>query len=193
MWRPIPGYEGLYDVSSSGEIRSLFRYKRVLKPSVQKNGYATVELFKNKKSKRLLVHRLVALAFIPNPKGLPQVNHKDEDKLNNSASNLEWVTAKENMNYGTRLQRQISSTDYTSEARKEIARRNGKSVSKPVIQIKDGKILAKYESAKQASRLTGINHAHICECAKGAKFYKSAGGYEWKYEERNDALLASQF
>lgn len=191
LWKPVPGYEGLYSVSSDGKVKSLFRYKKTLTPSVTRHGYETVELFSDGKSKRFLVHRLVALAFIPNPENLPQVNHKDENKRNNHVSNLEWVTAKQNMNHGTRLQRQLASIDYTTDARKILARKNGKVVSKPVVQISGGEVIAYYESAKAASNATGFSHSHICECAKGIK-YKHVGGYEWKYAERNDALLVSQ-
>lgn len=191
LWKPIPGYEGLYSVSSDGKVKSLFRYHRTLKPNVSKNGYESVELFKDKKSKRLLVHRLVAIAFIPNPENLPQVNHKDENKRNNSVSNLEWVTAKQNMAHGTRLKRQLASIDYTTEERKKIARTNGKVVSRSVAQILNDSVVATYPSAKEASRATGISHSHICECAKGIR-YKRAGGYEWKYIERNDDISGFQ-
>lgn len=185
------GYEGLYEVSDAGNIRSLFRYKKTLKWNITRNGYATVQLFKDKVGQRLLVHRLVAAVFVANPQKHPQVNHKDENKLNNAASNLEWVSAKENMNYGTRLDRQISSIDYGTEDRKQIARKNGKSASRPVIQFLNGISVARYESAKAASIATGLNHSHICECA-GGKRYKTVGGYGWKYDRRND-LLGSQF
>lgn len=181
VWLAVPGYEGLYEVSSLGNVRSLFRYKKILKWNVHsRTGYATVQLFKNKIGKRFLVHRLVASAFIPNPHVLPQVNHKDENKLNNEFVNLEWVTADENMKYGSRSERQRRNTDYSNSLRKTIAISNGKKVSRPVAQIKDGAVLAQYDSVKAASKATGLNHAHICECAAG-KRYKTVGGYEWKY------------
>ena len=92
IWKDVVGYEGLYEVSNFGNVRSLFRYKKQLRWDVANNRYATVQLFKNKIGKRLLVHRLVAEAFLPNPRNLPVVNHKDENKLNNNVDNLEWCT-----------------------------------------------------------------------------------------------------
>ena len=99
LFKDVVGYEGLYTVSEDGRIYSHISNK-FLKPNVTKCGYATVQLFKNKTGKRLLIHRLVAQAFIPNPENKEQVNHKDENKLNNQISNLEWNSRKENMNYG---------------------------------------------------------------------------------------------
>lgn len=114
-WKSIPGYECLYEISSYGRVKSLERYRynngekqllkeRILKPHNTK-GYFTVCLYKNKTHKLYLIHRLVAQAFIPNPDNLPQVNHKDEDKTNNRVNNLEWCTAKYNMNYNDVLKR----------------------------------------------------------------------------------------
>lgn len=108
-WRAVPGYEGLYEVSDQGRVRSIDRYdsigrlrkKRYIKLLLHSSGYFSVGLSKKGKVTIYLVHRLVAQVFIPNPLGLPQVNHKDEDKLNNNVDNLEWCTAKYNNNYGT--------------------------------------------------------------------------------------------
>ena len=109
VWKDIKGYEGLYQVSNTGKARSM-NYRntgnvRRLKPSVNKDGYLQVGLYKEGKYYRYLVHRLVALTFIPNPNNLPQVNHKDENKANNTVWNLEWCDAKYNSNYGTRIER----------------------------------------------------------------------------------------
>lgn len=188
VWKDALGYEGLYQVSNTGKIKSLFRYKKELKPNITRGGYATVELFKDKKSKRLLIHRIVAFAFIENASNLPQVNHIDENKLNNNVENLEWQTAKENMNYGTRLERQIKNTDFSKNIYKENARKNGKVVSKSVLQFdKMGNFLNRYDSGKEASKKTNLNHSHIMECCAG-KRYKSVGGFIWKYERGNDLL-----
>lgn len=114
IWRPIVGYEGLYEVSSYGRVRSLDRYVKcdyeryrlhkgkVLSPAKDRYGYLSVVLSCNGKHKTITVHRIVAQAFIPNPDNLPEINHRDEDKINNRVDNLEWCTAKYNMNYGTR-------------------------------------------------------------------------------------------
>lgn len=113
-WRKIVGYEGLYEVSSLGRVRSLDRYVKtcyeayklqkgkILNPGKNTNGYLQVVLHCNGKYKKCLVHRLVSQAFLPNPDNLPEVNHKDEDKTNNRVENLEWCTAKYNLSYGTR-------------------------------------------------------------------------------------------
>lgn len=108
-WRKIVGYEGLYEVSSLGRVRSLDRYVKtcygsyrlhkgkILSPGIRPDGYLVVSL----QYRMFRVHRLVAQAFIPNPDNLPQVNHLDEDKSNNRVENLEWCDAKYNNNYGT--------------------------------------------------------------------------------------------
>ena len=104
-WKDIEGYEGLYQVSNLGNVRALkFYHSRnnihLLKPTVNKYGYCVVGLHKDKKVKQYRVHRLVAIAFLPNPDNLPYVNHIDCDKTNNSLTNLEWCTQSENVKHG---------------------------------------------------------------------------------------------
>ena len=99
IWADIVGYEGLYMVSSLGNIKSL-KKGLIRKQSDNGNGYKCISLYKNNKSKTFYVHRLVAQAFIPNPNNLPQVNHKDENPSNNCVNNLEWCDSKYNSNYG---------------------------------------------------------------------------------------------
>ena len=113
-WRPIEGYEGLYEVSNLGRVRSLDMYVKsrygnyrlhkgkVLSPTKDRYGYLTVTLNCNGKSKTIKIHRLVAQAFLPNPDNLPQVNHRDENPSNDNVDNLEWCNAKYNSNYKTR-------------------------------------------------------------------------------------------
>lgn len=119
-WRPIEGFDG-YEVSNMGQVRSLDRYcvdswgrkylqrgKTIkLSTSLSKGNYLQVfaTIYENRKPHRLLVHRLVAKAFIPNPNDLPQINHKDENSTNNCVENLEWCDAKYNVNYGTGIAR----------------------------------------------------------------------------------------
>lgn len=116
FWKDIEGYEGLYQVSNKGRIKSLKRiidttkYKKIVGESIKKqflgtNGYMMTVLSKNGRKSPKMIHRLVANAFIPNPQNLPQVNHKDENKLNNNADNLEWCSRKYNCQYGTRNKR----------------------------------------------------------------------------------------
>ena len=117
VWKDIKGYEGLYQVSDMGNVKRVEHedYKcrqgyrvlkeRFLKPCISR-GYKKVCLYKDNKQKPFFVHRLVALTFVENPNDYPQINHKDENRMNNNASNLEWCTCKYNINYGTKIQRQ---------------------------------------------------------------------------------------
>lgn len=122
IWRPIYGYEGLYEVSNLGRVKSLgndkSRKEKILKPHKHRKGYLVVNLYRNGKMKNFLVHRLVAEAFIPNPYGFEQVNHRDENKANNCSSNIEWCSAKYNTNYGTRNKRIASVRSKGVEASK---------------------------------------------------------------------------
>ena len=108
VWKDVVGYEGLYQVSNLGRLKSAPRPRTkggLLKPQYDRKGYLTFGLCKNGKSKMAKIHRLVAEAFIPNPGKLPEVNHKDEQKDNNCVENLEWCTTQYNSNYGTRVAR----------------------------------------------------------------------------------------
>lgn len=121
QWRTINGYEGYYEISSLGRVRSVSRVillgnnrkqnlkGRILKTRVNDRGYVYVGLSKEGKRKSLRVHRLVAEAFLKNPFNKPQINHINEIKTDNTVSNLEWVTQEENMNHGTRKERMIKS------------------------------------------------------------------------------------
>ena len=116
IWRDVVGYEGLYKVSNFGRIKSLPRngtvkYERLLRQKVTNKGYCTVALSKHGKIKYKMVHRLVAEAFLDNPNNLPQVNHKNENKLKNYVDNLEWCDAHYNMTYGVHAERQYLSRD----------------------------------------------------------------------------------
>ena len=131
IWKSIKNYEGLYEVSNLGRVKSLNYNKtgkeQILKPAKVKNGYLLVGLCNNKKVKTYHVHRLVAQTFIPNPNDLPQVNHKDEDKENNCIDNLEWCSAEYNMNYGTRNKRigkANKNKTISEETRKKISNAN---------------------------------------------------------------------
>ena len=135
IWRPVVGYEGLYEVSSYGRVRSLDRYDsknhfikgRILKLSDDGRGYLFVQLSSNGKVKKFLVHRLVAIAFIPNPDNLLEVNHRNEDKSNDNVDNLEWCTRKYNINYGSRTDRmrdtKIKNGTYTGLSREEYSKK----------------------------------------------------------------------
>ena len=119
IWKPIPEYEGIYEVSNLGNVRSVDRYLdckiknvnkhlwkgRIISQQKRKDGRLTVALYSHSKRKRMLVHRVVADAFIPNPNNYPCINHKDENPANNKVENLEWCTYKYNNNYGTFAER----------------------------------------------------------------------------------------
>lgn len=176
QWKAIPGYEGLYEASTLGKIRSVYRYRRVLKPMISSTGYERVDLFNNKKRKQYFVHRLVAMTFIPNPEGKPIVNHMDESKTNNHVDNLEWVTHIENCNYGTAIKRRTMHTDYSN---RHSNANQIKAVSKPIEQYtKDGEFIQRWESASECSRKTGIPISSIRRSATGER--KTAGGFVFK-------------
>lgn len=104
-WRPIVGFEGLYEVSNTGQVRN--HRGKLLRPGLDHQGYLKCVLCKGGKTKTIYIHRLVAQAFIPNPMYLKQVNHKDEDKSNNNVDNLEWCTARYNVNYGSAQKKRV--------------------------------------------------------------------------------------
>lgn len=175
IWKPVIGYEGFYEVSNHGRVRSVphevhvWFGKRVSPSKIlnqHKNGrtdYISVCLCKNNVKRTCLVHKLVAEAFIENPDNLPQINHKDEDKSNNFVDNLEWCDAKYNNNYGTKNQR--------TSAKNKISK------CKPVAQIKDGVVIVVFPSTISAKHIT--DPGHIGACALGKRI--TAGGYVWKY------------
>ena len=165
MEKTIEGFPK-YTVDEKGVVRRLRDGKEIAQQIYC--GYKCVALWNNGKSKWEKVHRLVAKAFIENPDNLPCVNHKDEDKLNNDVANLEWCNHKYNNEYGKNapLLSMI-------EARK-----------RRVVQIdKKGNEVARFESAKEAERKTGIHQSNISKCCLGRTNYVTAGGYFWKFEK----------
>lgn len=171
IWKPKKDYEGLYEVSNFGNVMSL-NYRgtgksKLLKPNKNKKGYLHVSLCKNGKLKTFRVNRLVAETFIPNPDNLPQVNHKDENKENNSVENLEWCTPKYNCNYGTCIQRRAKTQT------------NGKR-SKIVLQFTlDGELVKEWSSRNECER-NGFNRGGVYLCCIGKKpQYK---GFIWRYK-----------
>lgn len=177
IWKDIKGYEGFYQVSNLGNVKSLERYRSVKQSGIQllkerilkysfRGGYKYVVLYKNDNGKKYNIHRLVAESFIPNINNKPCVNHIDEDILNNNILNLEWVTYSENTRHG-------NCTNKISEAK-----------SIPII-MKDkttGNILKRYKSAVEAEQ-DGFSRHCICICCKGR--IKSHKGYKWEYEFTN--------
>lgn len=171
IWRDIEGYEGLYQVSSDGRVKSLEKVnnnhlvkEKILKSGNNGMGYLFVVLSKEGKIKNYTIHRLVAQAFLPNPDNLPQVNHKDEDKSNNRVENLEWCTQQYNNTYGTRL------------------KKSAKANSIPILQFNlDSQFIKKWDSTMQIERELGFYHSNISNCCRGK--YKTAYGFVWMYQK----------
>lgn len=183
MGLPIPGYPD-YLIETDGRVFSTVTNKW-LKASVGNNGYSGIELRNTNGRKRISVHRLVALTFLPNPHDYPQINHKDENKLNNHVSNLEWCSAKYNMNYGTGAKTRHEKIDYTKQSYKLNAIKNGKKVCRPVARYSiSGQYIDSFESAADAKRKLNLISNHISECASGKR--STAHGYVWKYERSED-------
>lgn len=185
QWKTISGYEDLYQVSNYGRIKSLnyrnTKEERILKLNTTKDGYQLVGLYKDKKLKWLQVHRLVAMAFIPNPNNLPQINHIDECKTNNHVDNLEWCTAKYNINYGTRNERHSKAMSGDNHP-KPMLGKFGKEHpnSKQVIQLTlDNEVVRTWDSIREIERTLGYNNRNICSCCKGK--LKTAYKYKWCY------------
>ena len=170
IWKPIPSYETLYEISNNGVVKSL--RTGAVKCSSNNGKYKQVTLTKNGTSKTYKVHRLVAITFIPNPDNLPQINHKDENPSNNNVDNLEWCTAEYNNNYGR----------HREKLRLTHSLNGAKSVMRAVIQMdKNGNVLNEFASITEASNVTNTSIANISMCCKGNR--KTAGGYKWKFKE----------
>ncbi len=178
VWRPVDGFEGYYEVSNYGRVRSIKRIVTIknrwhdiqrryggtiTRGHIDNNGYMAICLQADGRKKYTKVHILVAKAFIENPSNYHQVNHKDENKSNNCVENLEWCTAKYNSNYGTKIKRQAEKW------------------SRKVNMLKDGKIVSTFPSLKEAGERMNINYKNIQSVCAGHR--KTAGGYNWEYAE----------
>lgn len=181
-WRDAVGCEGFYKVSSFGRVWSIRRRNitsgsmtggYMLSNHVDRRGRIINCLsMQGEKRKTVVTARLVAEAFIPNPYGLPQVNHKDENPLNNHVDNLEWCTAEYNCNYGTR------------NARIKANMPQNKAVYQTTMS---GEIVAEFPTIQEAARQTGVCAGHICDVCKGNREF--ANGYKWRYVD--ETLYAS--
>lgn len=176
IWKDIKDYEGYYQVSNLGRVKSLkkfnctnkvyknigyYRNEKYLKLIKNNNGYYQVSLSKNSKSKIHFVHKLVAEAFLENKNNYLYVNHKDENKLNNNVNNLEWCSQKYNCNYGTRNDR--------------IANK----LKIKVLQYDmNGNFIKEWKSATDVEKELKINRMHIGSCINNNR--KTAGGFIWK-------------
>lgn len=169
IWKDIKDYEGLYQVSNWGRIKSIrFGKERIMKLCIDRYGYLYIVLYKNNKQKNFRIHRLVAEAFLQNPHNYPCINHKDENKQNNNVENLEWCSAKYNANYGTRNERISKNRDISKH-------------SKPVLQYTlDGQFVREWLSAKQAEIEGGFHQGNICMCCRGKRKYHH--NFIWRYK-----------
>ena len=169
-WRPVVGYEGLYEVSNRGNVKSLnynhTGQEKILKAGKDKDGYLQVVLYKGGKKKTYKVHRLVAQAFIqfvPQEGVMYEVDHRNTDRTDNRAINLYWVSRSQNMNNPI----------------------TNSKISKPVLGInKINGLILEFHSIKEASRQTGIDPSSIAKCCNGKR--KIAGGFYWMFANDND-------
>lgn len=200
--KDIKGYEGLYAVTEDGQVWS-YRSQKFLKPYNKSNhGYEKVNLYKDKVSTTYCVHRLVAETYLPNPNNYPCINHKDENKLNNHANNLEWCTYKYNNNYGTHNQKLSASNSganhplfgkhipeetkrkmsvankgrvLTEETRRKISE-SRQNHNKAIRCVETGIV---YNSTKEINKQLGIDRSRIYKCCKNSNL--TTGGYHWEY------------
>lgn len=202
-WRNIEGYEGLYQVSNLGRVKSCGRtvfiksnfykhghyktYKpKMIKQSKDAGGYLIVSLYdatNTKNSKNVKVHRLVAQAFINNPSNLPQIDHIDGNRDNNCVCNLAWVTCKTNANNPITISRKIESAKGSKPNRFQSSKYRMNSINGkiPIVQLQmNGEFVKEYNSATDAHKETGFAPSFIAGCCKGK--FKSAYGFKWMYK-----------
>lgn len=164
IWKEVKGYDGDYEISNYGRFKSYKRGEQIIKPSLDRNGYPTVGLYKDGISKTINIHRLVAEHFVGGYKEGLVVNHIDENKTNNHFENLEWVTQYENVHHGTRTQRQSQTM-----IKKGIN-------CKKIYCVELDKV---FNSIKEASETTNTNRTSISYSLRGVQH--TAGGYHWVY------------
>lgn len=172
-WRPVRGYEGLYEASNTGKVASL-NYngtgaRRELKPIKRHHGYLSVRLYRDGKWRGVRLHRVIAETFIPNADNLSEINHIDENPANNAVTNLEWCTHKYNCNYGSRIERQ----------RKAMI--NGKHSKAVIATLPDGSV-ERYPSQGEAARQLKCSQGRISDACRGViETYHH--GRRWSYAD----------
>lgn len=192
IWKPVVGYEGLYEVSNFGRIkaplkivrsgRMMRKYQeRIITPQHNKLGYLCVVLYKDGKGKRYLVHRLVMLAFVPNPENKPHIDHINTIKDDNRLENLRWATAKENANniLTVEYMKKAHSPESYIRGNETKRKKNCRKAPKNVYQYsKNGDLIAKYPSLSDVERKLGIQTTNISKVLNDNTL--SAGGYMWR-------------
>lgn len=181
-WRPVVGHEGLYEVSNYGRVKSLPRtvIRRngsplpvsggIIRPYINTHGYYHYNLYRNKKTRKVGAHRLVAEAFLPNPKKYGYINHKDENPLNNFVDNLEWCTQSYNINYGTCIERMKATKRRTIICR---------SVEQ---YTRDGLFVKEHRCARDAAKEVGVSDDAIMYCCNTNSQKTLPGGFQWKFK-----------
>lgn len=172
-WRDTYIYGEQYQVSNTGLVRNKITGK-ILKQQKDGKGYLRVSLSKNNVQVTVKVHRAVAFAFIPNPDGLPQVNHKDTNKQNNEVTNLEWISNYDNMQHAVR-NGLTNHVDYAGRKRR------------PIISISDTGEMVRYGSLAEATRKCKISRSNLCNTLKGKR--NRCGGYRWKYDDESEVAV----
>ena len=189
IWKDIPGLEGKYQASNFGNIKSVnhtvvtskgithHRKEHQLHPSLARDGYLRLNIvLKDGRVKKYFIHRLVAMAFLPNPNNYPMVNHKDENKTNNHITNLEWCEAKYNINYGTGIKRRAVQV----QKRVEMLDKN------------TNEVLRIFESVGEASAFVGVSIACITNtCTNYDGHHKTCRGYKWRYAAVTNGIVNS--
>lgn len=177
-WRWIPGYEGLYQVSTRGRVRSVDRWVigkdgkkyfikgKILKPQRNEWGYLKVTLCRDGKLRNFKIHRLVAMVWLDNPENKPEVNHLDENPGNPDVFNLSWTTRIENARWGTAIERMAASQSKAVEA----------------LDPSTGEVVLEFPSVNEAGR-NGFDQRHVSKCCRGVKSYKTHKGYIWRFKE----------
>lgn len=182
IWKDIKGFEGKYQVSNFGNVRSLnYRghgYEKNLTPKTNNNGYIWYLLSKERKTYPMLSHRLVAEVFIENPNSLPEVNHKDENPKNNHVDNLEWCTRKYNAVYS--MERHPKRYENCKRTNKEFKPRISKHYYRKINQLElSGEFVKQWDNQRQIYNETGFFPDSIRKCCEGKR--KTAHGYKWEY------------
>ena len=179
-WRDITGYEGTYQVSSLGRVKSLgngkYKKEKILKPGKRRGGYLSIHLNANGHNKNVSIHKLVALAF-PEICGewFPDAvcHHINENRTDNRPENIRWVTNKFNSNTGT------------GNRRRSQKMKNHTGISKKINQYdREGNLIAVYPSMREAERQTGICASRIGACARKQKWASTAGGFKWEFVKK---------
>lgn len=187
IWKDIPGFEGLYQVSSKGNVKSLNYmnkgYAKNLTPKINNKGYKWVDLRKANKSRCMLVHRLVAMAFINNPLKLPIVNHKDENPLNCEVDNLEWCTAGYNNKY-SRERHPERFIKKEIKPKRKYANHTNTHINQYTL---DGLFIKQWNNFAELKKELNFHGTSIKECCEGKR--KTAYGYIWEFADKNASSL----